>query len=407
MCAALHGHTHHVNTRVVLACFAIAVVEYLLRPFVDLFLGEQLAWYCCALGGGAYWILAAILLTKLFFQYRGWYFLKLYLVLAAGKIIYFVVIYGDRNFAKDYIVLMLFSLMMIEDRVCRRSLVAFFDRWKYPILALGLLTFLPFMHNTRTIGEGLRIDGLWDRSKHIQWFLIAYMLLLSDHAFIVGAFLYGLAVLGGARAGILSASFVMVASLPGQLKQLVQTRRKTRLCVSFAALSMVILVVACSGTFWQCVALASDNLAPLFTKSVTDDTYGNGRTYLNRVLWEDYECFSVWEKLLGRSRSRMADLYEAVFGTATWPHNDFAEMLYVYGLGGVGFYFYLIFVYPLMGASRNTLFAMATISGAAFILAATSGFCNYRASLLFILGYGYVIERQEQNRRSSRDLQPV
>jgi hypothetical protein len=199
--------------------------------------------------------------------------------------------------------------------------------------------------------------------------------------------LYLLVVFTGARSAIMAGSIYTAYVFFSQIR----SRRASNLKLTVVAGALAAVVVCAFGGLFSHIGLIlSSNFTPLLETSVTSDSFGSARVYLNRIAVEEIIGFNLWDWIIGRTYSSLGDLYEVVVGFRSWPHNDYVMTLYCYGIIGILIYGYYLFVYPWLKHYSFDRWHLAAIQSTMLILGATAGLTNYPACYLMLFALGGV-----------------
>ncbi len=348
---------------------------------------------------GLSWVVFAVVAGWYLVDYSGELPLRIFTLLTLAKWAVYILAYRDLSLRKDMFVTALLFLVMFQYKPLRVYFSGLLVTYKYLILFLVCLSFLPFLDQYRMIGAGsktgdgmVRVSGLWENSKMVGMYFIALMTLLPRKRIFLISFLYLLVIYCGSRSGILAATVYFGYVLYWQYDRLGNRDEAPAVVAVGFALAFCALIALLSGKLATAAKVADSNLRPLLQENIRSDGYGSGRVGLNRIALEAIADFSLPQLLLGRSYTSLGDVYEEKIGARTWPHNDFVMAAYCHGLVGLVFYVYYLFVYPWKRIQGRDWKRLMAVQGTIFMLAATSGFYPYRASFLLLLSCGRLAE---------------
>jgi hypothetical protein len=166
----------------------------------------------------------------------------------------------------------------------------------------------------------------------------------------------------------------------------------------FAQLFIIIIFcILLYKNIYKLFPYVESNIAPLIEEEITSPHYGQGRVYLNQMLFNEIKKFNFSEIILGENRNKMEDFYESIMNSRTWPHNDLMACLFIYGIIGLLLYIYYTYIYPIYFFIKNKFYLLTIIVGVIFVLAITSGFYPYYSSFLIIAALGYIYEDNIKN----------
>lgn len=358
------------------------------------------------------WILLTILTYWILLKYRGFYLFKLYLCAIIVKWFLYITILGKTELRKDFILIPLLLCAVGEIKDFRKPLVHIINRYKYVLLIMSVLTFLPFLGTNVTVGAKLtglyRISGIWENSKQIAYLFIILMIIIPQNRIYLISFLYALIIVAGARSAIIAGLVYLIYiylwyiyNIFSRRSNIANFRSKTIVISMLALFFSCSLVLFYSGQLDTKVNAAVANLRSLWEQDITSDAYGSGRIALNRIAVEGISDFNLIDLILGKSYTDLGDLYESsMFGTRTWPHNDFLMLIWTYGFAGLFFYIYFLFIYPWKKYNGCDWLRLLVFQFCILTLAATAGFCTYMAHYIFIYYYGVIYEENRDTCRS-------
>jgi len=336
------------------------------------------------------WIVTALVVYWIFNACAGYHVAKLALFAFAAKVVYFILEFNHYNLNKDSILAPLFLIVLFEKIELRSALTEMVTKYRYLLLCLLLISLLPFLNISTITGTGLiRTLGVWGNSKCAAYYLFACIVLFSDAGYLVILPLLVLIIFIGAR-GVIIAGFLYI-----MFRTFFFNKGRNELRPKFFTIAqLTVLVIVMSGVLYlglsqTVLRRVGYSFEPLIFEDFRNPQYGHGRVFLNQIVIGEMERFSIWEWVVGRSATDLGDLYEEFIGSRTFPHNDFMNILYTNGVGGLLLYLYYLFVFPLkkLGHGREKSELIALII-AILILGATTGFYIFYASYLLYARYG-------------------
>lgn len=313
--------------------------------------------------------------------------LKILILVTFCKFVYYAVVLHQYSFQKGILIIPLVLLMIFYNEEFPIITYRVINKYKYVLLILFLLTFIPFIGRYSRADFPRVFSALWIYPQCAAYYLLAFMLLISKNNIFVSSIFLLLIVITGARSAIVPAFIYMVYIFIINIKESLSMKKQLTFTMFFSIFLLLSLFIY-PNFFKPFQEQLSYRFTPLFEERILDPSYGAGRTALHMIVFDEIKKFNVFELLFGRSAVSMYDIYESTFGTRNWPHNDFITTLYIYGLIGLLLYLYYLFILPLRRIPPNRLSKIIFVEVTIFILALTNGFYTYVSSYLFLLIYG-------------------
>jgi hypothetical protein len=325
--------------------------------------------------------------------------LKVSICIIILKIIYNIIFYKQAGFSKEIILIpLLFYSILVNDQF-RLVLYKLINRYKYFIFILLLITILPFLGNNIFFPSGgFRFNAIWPNSKHPQLYLIAFMILFYRKNIIFVTSIYILILIMGGRQGMIASTLYYLFYIINYSIRFIKLNNYKKKIFEFAQLFIIIIFcILLYKNIYKLFPYVESNIAPLIEEEITSPHYGQGRVYLNQMLFNEIKKFNFSEIILGENRNKMEDFYESIMNSRTWPHNDLMACLFIYGIIGLLLYIYYTYIYPIYFFIKNKFYLLTIIVGVIFVLAITSGFYPYYSSFLIIAALGYIYEDNIKN----------
>jgi len=386
--------TEHIALITIFGIFFLEILNTVLRFLVGVeFIGIFI--------NGLNWVFLIILLYWLFFKTRGKLVLKLF-ILTVIYMKWFVgaVYWHEYSYQKSMIVIPLYIVAIYENARFRQLLANTIRNRRNLLLGLLLLTYIPFIGSINLSGLGpYRFSAIWELPHTIAYYLLAFMLMFDRKKLLPIFVMFLLIVYTGAKSATIAAAFYMSYCI---LSDVTATLKGA---VRIGVVLIMFAMAAYLGYFNFFFDATEHNFKPLVEREISDEAFGAGRVGLNRIAFNEIKRFSFDELLLGRSATALYRLYSGVGGK--WPHNDIVTSMFVYGLLGLGFYIYHLFIFPLR-RSKHKLPVMALMC-VVLLLMVTNGFYTYLSHLLYVaifaLLYQEEIEAKEKKATTLKEVE--
>ena len=376
-----------VISKIISWAIIFAIVFDMLNQLSFFLVGRR---YFSLLIDGLSWIILTLLIYWISRYFKRFLLLKILILVTAIKFIYYALTLHQYSFQKGILIVLLLSSMLFYNEEFRKITCRIINRYKYVLLVLFLLTFMPFIGSYSP--RVYRISALWDLPHSAAYYFLAFMFLIGKNNSFISSIFSLLIITTGVRSAIIPASIYLGYVFSTNIKKSLSTKRK--LGDTFSTLFGILLLLALF--FHPNLKFFRErlvyHLSPIFTESILDPSYGKGRTVLHMYLFEEVKNFNTFEFFFGRSATSMWILYEHRLDVRIWPHDDFATTLYIYGIIGLILYLYYLFVLPLRRMPPNRSPKIILLGTTIFILALVNGFYTYLSSYLFILIFAVLYE---------------
>ena len=142
-------------------------------------------------------------------------------------------------------------------------------------------------------------------------------------------YVYVAVVVGCIFSGQRSAALAAIASFPFCWTHLKQHIKKNDKIILFF---LVIIAI------YPILKIAITNIMLRNALDASTGSYGSGRSIFWRIVWDDFWTKDILHILFGNGMNSIAPLLKMKFGIAIGAHNGWLDMLYSYGIIGLGLY---------------------------------------------------------------------
>ena len=339
---------------------------------------------------GLSWIILTLLIYWISRYVRRFLLLKILILVTVIKFVYYALTLHQYSFQKGILIVLLLSSMLFYNEEFRKITCRIINRYKYVLLVLFLLTFVPFIGSYSP--RVYRVSALWGLPHCAAYYFLAFMFLIGKNNLFINSIFSLLIITTGVRSGMIPAFVYLGYVSITNVKRSLSTKRRLGDIFStfFGTLLLLALFFHPNFNFFR--ERLVYHLSPIFAESILDPSYGKGRTSLHMYLFEEVKNFNIFEFFFGRSATSMWIIYEPRLGVRSWPHDDFATTLYIYGIIGLILYLYYLFILPLRRMPPSRSPKIILLGTTIFILALVNGFYTYLSSYLFILIYAVLYE---------------
>ena len=144
------------------------------------------------------WVLIVLLSIWFLFIYRRGKILKIVLLIFYIKWFWYTYFLGKFELRKDVVIVFLLLLAIGVVDNFRRAAVSVLLRWRYVILLLTILSFLPFLtlhvSHGEIFTERYLISGLWDIPGQVGYLFVVLMFIMPPNRIYLITIIYSLLI---------------------------------------------------------------------------------------------------------------------------------------------------------------------------------------------------------------------
>jgi hypothetical protein len=382
------------HARHVLACIIFILFANVIDNYLFLFLKTSVSFIPIII---VEWLLLAFLITDLT-NSQGHILLKLFLIIIAVKILFYIIMYHEFNFQKGIIIIILLSNYAYNNDCFIAELEIFIKKYLVLLVGVTIFSFVPWVWFYNRYSEVLAADGfytadrysgLWDLPHAVAYYFLAFIILLDKNEYIIlNILLLIFIVATGVRSALIAVAVyvcykhILIPLFNFQVKHLV-------------IISVVVLILFMLPISYNFIVSQYDaHITPLLIEDIEKDSYGKGRVLFARYVLEQYDNFNMGKHLFGGSATELYESFTKLLGISSWPHDDFLAVLYMYGGIGLLFYFFYLVVFPFLKTEKKSRNSIVPIILVVVILAITNGFYTYQSNYLFIMALTLLSHRK-------------